>query len=112
MRYDDFDDDESEEDNEHVFTRLRHENGTIVTFLMAPASLFTEQMELQPLVFGICEGSVCVALNEDLIQRLLTVQVEENGDIYDARASALLQATLILKEGCKAASNYIREQTE
>ena len=113
MRYEDFDDTESDtEDNDDVLCRLKHENGTMVTLLTAPASLFTEQEELEPMVFGICEGEVCVALNEDVIEQMIKDGILTHGETYGMEIATLLPTTLIIRTACKAASTYIKDHEE
>lgn len=107
MRYSDFEN--SEDDSEDVLVRIKHENGTTVTFLTAPASLFAEQEELEPMVYGICESEVCIAFNEDVIERMIKDSIIKNGEIYGAHAASLLPVTMILNLGCAAASKYIKE---
>lgn len=113
MKYEDFDERDFEPDeNDDVLCRVKHENGTIVTFLTAPASVFTEQDELEPLVYGICEGEVCVAFNVDVVERMIKEGVLTNGETYGMAVASLLPMTLILRTGCKEASKFIMEHEE
>jgi hypothetical protein len=110
MEFEDFLEDFLEDDNDDVMIRMQHEDGTTVTFLTAPPSVFNQQDELEPLVYGIGEAEVCVAFNEDLIERMIKDSIEKNGETYGAQASAFLPITLILNKGLKAVNKYMEEQ--
>ena len=99
-----------EDDNEDVLIRMQHEDGTTVTFLTAPATLFEDKDKLTPLVYGLVDGEVCVAFNGDLIERMIAESVEKNGETYGAQASAFLPITMILNKGLKAVNKYMEEQ--
>ena len=52
-----------EDDDDDVMIRLQREDGTKVTFITAPASVFDEKEKFEPMVYGMGEGEICVVFN-------------------------------------------------
>lgn len=95
----------NDEDSD-VMIRMRHDDGTTVTFLTAPAEVFTDKTQLEPLVFGISEMNIYVAFNSDVIESMIEESVEKNGETYGAQAASFLPITMILNKGLKAVEKY------
>ena len=104
----DFDFERSESnDDEDVLLRLRHDNGTSVTFLTAPAATFTVTDKLEPLITQLDTDQIYVAFNEDLVEQLIQKSIEKNGADYGAQAAAFLPITKILNIGLRAVNEYV-----
>ena len=99
-----------EDDDDDVIIRLQQEDGTTVTFITAPESVFDVKEKLEPLVYGMGEGETCVVFNGDLFEQMIEDSVEKNGAIYGAQASAFLPITMLLHRGVKAVDRYLKEQ--
>ena len=97
----------TDDDNNDVLILMQHEDGTTVTFLTAPPEVFPQRDELEPLVYGIGDNSICVAFNADIIERLIAESIEKNGDTYGKHASAFLPISLLLNKGLKAVEQYL-----
>ncbi len=95
----------NDEDSD-VMIRMRHDDGTTVTFLTAPAEVFTDKTQLEPLVFGISEMNICVAFNSEVIESMIEESVKKNGETYGAQAASFLPITMILNKGLKAVEKY------
>ena len=99
-----------EDDDDDVIIRLQQEDGTTVTFITAPESVFDVKEKLEPLVYGMGEGEICVVFNGDLFEQMIKDSVMKNGAMYGAQASALLPITMFLHRGIRAANRYLKEQ--
>ena len=106
----DDDDDIFTEDDNDILLKMKHEDGTQVTFITAPASVFTQTDELEPIVFGLPDNEVCVAINGELFQELVEESVERNGKQYGRGSAIFLPLTLVLNIGLKAVNKYLEEQ--
>lgn len=105
----DFDFEDMDTDNDDIILRMEHEDGTHITFLTAPASVFTQQDVLEPLVTELGKKNIFVAFNGELLARLVNDSVEKNGDVYGNGASAFLPMTLLINTGVKAVEDYMRK---
>ena len=65
-----FTDNNNDNDNDTLLT-LRHDDGTEVTFVRAPASVFTQIDELEPIVFGLPDNKVYVVFNGELFDEMV-----------------------------------------
>ena len=106
----DDDDDIFTEDDNDILLKMKHEDGTQVTFITAPASVFTQTEEFEPIVFGLPDNEVCVAINGELFQELVEESVERNGEQYGRGSATFLPLTLVLNIGLKAVNKYLEEQ--
>lgn len=98
------------EDDNDILLKLKHEDGTQVTFITAPASAFRDTEELEAIVFGLPDNEVCVAFNGELFQSMVEESVERNGEQYGRGSAAFLPMTLLLNIGLKAVNEYLEEQ--
>ena len=98
------------EDDNDILMKLKHDDGTQVTFITAPASAFADSDELEPIVFGLPDNEVCVAFNGELFQTMVEESIEINGAQYGRDSAAFLPTTLLLNIGLKAVNEYLEEQ--
>jgi len=98
------------DDDDDILLKLKQNNGTHVTFITAPASVFTQIDELEPIVFGLPDNEVCVAINGELFQEMVAESVERNGEQYGRGPATFLPLTLLLNIGLKAVNEYLNEQ--
>ncbi len=98
------------EDDNDIFLKLQHNDGTQVTFISGPASIFKQTKELEPIVFGLPDNEVCVVFNGELFQEMVDESVEINGEQYGRDSAAFLPTTLLLNIGLKAVNEYLEEQ--
>jgi len=98
------------EDDNDILMKLKHDDGTQVTFITAPASAFRDTDELELIVFGLPDNEVCVAFNGELFQSMVEESIERNGEQYGRGSAAFLPMTLLLNIGLKAVNDYLEEQ--
>ena len=98
------------DDDNDILLKLQHNDGTQVTFISAPASIFTQTEELEPIVFGLPDNEVCVVFNGELFQEMVEESVEINGEQYGSGSAAFLPMTLLLNIGINAVNDYLAEQ--
>lgn len=75
----DIEDDEQDDD---ILIRMQHDNGTIVTFISAPSSVFEKSDVIDPMIFWLGSESVFVAINEDLLNEMIEESIEKNDCVY------------------------------
>ena len=95
------------EDDNDILLKLKHDDGTQVTFITAPASAFTDSDELEPIVFGLPDNEVCVAFNGELFQSMVEESIERNGEQYGRGSAAFLPMTLLLNIGLSKKTFWI-----
>ena len=98
------------EDDNDILLKLKHDDGTQVTFITAPASAFTDSEELETIVFGLPDNEVCVVFNGELFQTMVEESIERNGAQYGRGSAAFLPTTLLLNIGLKAVNEYLEGQ--
>jgi hypothetical protein len=98
------------DDDNDILLKLQHNDGTQVTFISGPASIFKQTEELEPIVFGLPDNEVCVAFNGELFQTMVEESIERNGAQYGRDSAAFLPTTLLLNIGLKAVNQYLEEQ--
>ena len=101
--------DDNNNDNDTLLT-LRHDDGTEVTFVRAPASVFAQTDELEPIVFGLPDNKVYVVFNGELFDEMVEDSIEKNGEQYGTNEAAFLPVTLLLNIGINAVNDYLAEQ--
>ena len=98
------------EDDNDILLKLKHDDGTQVTFISAPASAFTDGDELEPIVFGLPDNKVYVVFNGELFDEMVEDSIEKNGEQYGTNEAAFLPVTLLLNIGINAVNDYLAEQ--
>jgi hypothetical protein len=98
------------EDDNDILLKLQNNDGTQVTFISGPASIFKQTEELEPIVFGLPDKEVCVVFNGELFQEMVDESVAINGAQYGRDSAAFLPTTLLLNIGLKAVNQYLEEQ--
>jgi hypothetical protein len=98
------------EDDNDILLKLQNNDGTQVTFISGPASIFKQTEELEPIVFGLPDNEVCVVFNGELFQEMVDESVEINGAQYGRGSAAFLPTTLLLNIGLKAVNEYLEGQ--
>lgn len=97
-------------DSDDILLQMMHEDGTVITFITAPPSVFSEQTEeLEPIVYGLSEQDIYVVFNGEVIQRLVADSVEKNGDTYGVNASTFLPLSFVINKGIKATEEYMKK---
>ena len=95
------------DDDEDVLLCLRHDDGTCVTFLTAPATTFTVTDKLEPLITQLDTDQIYVVFNEDLVEQLIQKSIKKNSADYGEQAAAFLPITKILNIGLRAVNEYV-----
>ena len=98
------------EDDNDILLKLQNNDGTQVTFISGPASIFKQTEELEPIVFGLPDNEVCVVFNGELFQDMVDESVEINGEQYGTESAAFLPMTLLINIGINAVNDYLAKQ--
>ena len=98
------------DDDSDILLKLQHNDGTQVTFISGPASIFKQTEELEPIVFGLPDNEVCVVFNGELFQDMVDESVEINGEQYGTESAAFLPLTLLINIGINAVNDYLAKQ--
>ena len=48
---------EDDEEDDDILIRLQHDNGTVVTFISAPSSVFEKSDVIEPLIFWVASDN-------------------------------------------------------
>lgn len=108
----DYEFEELDDTDTDVLMNLQHDDGTQVTFLTAPSTVFTIVDELEPLITRLDETRIFVAFNGELIEKLIQESIDKNGDTYGKQASAFLPMTLVINTGLKAVQQFIEKEKQ
>ena len=80
---------EDDEEDDDILIRLQHDNGTVVTFISAPSSVFEKSDVIDPMIFWLASDNVFVAINEDLLNEMIEESIEKNDCIYNKNEAAV-----------------------
>ena len=68
---------EDDEEDDDILIRMQHDNGTVVTFISAPSSVFEKSDVIDPMIFWLASDNVFVAINEDLLNEMIEESMEK-----------------------------------
>ena len=68
---------EDDEEDDDILIRMQHDNGTVVTFISAPSSVFEKSDVIEPMIFWLASDNVFVAINEDLLNEMIEESMEK-----------------------------------
>lgn len=97
-------------DGGDILLKMEHSDGTKLTFISAPSSVFNEQDELEVILYGLGSNEVCIAFNDDFFRTLVEESIENNADRYGIENAIALPTSYLVNIGLKAVREYFEQQ--